>query len=53
MSPLIIVESPAKCKYIEEWTGYNCIASYGHFRSLKTLSDSNDEYNKFGLLTYK
>ena len=39
MSPLIIVESPAKCKYIEEWTGFDCIASYGHFRTLKSLSD--------------
>ena len=38
MSKLIIVESPAKCKKIEEYVGneYKCIASFGH---LTTLSD--------------
>ena len=52
MSPvdltLVIVESPAKCKKIEEYlgAGYKCIASYGHFREIKTLSDIDfDNYN--------
>ena len=37
---LIIVESPAKCKKIEEYLGepYKCMASYGHMRVLKELS---------------
>jgi DNA topoisomerase-1 len=36
---LIIVESPAKCKKIEEYCGegYKCIASYGHLRGLNSL----------------
>ncbi len=45
---LVIVESPAKCKKIEEYlgAGYKCIASYGHFREIKTLSDIDfDNYN--------
>ena len=35
MTILIIVESPAKCKKIEDYLGsnYKCIASYGHLRS--------------------
>jgi DNA topoisomerase-1 len=36
---LIIVESPAKCKKIEEYLGremYKCIASFGHIRELAT-----------------
>lgn len=36
---LVIVESPAKCKKIEEYLGtpYKCMASYGHFRVLNDL----------------
>lgn len=36
---LVIVESPAKCKKIEEFLGpgYKCIASFGHLRELKTI----------------
>jgi DNA topoisomerase-1 len=38
---LVIVESPAKCKKIEEYLGpgYKCIATYGHLRSLASLQD--------------
>lgn len=46
MRNLIIVESPAKCKKIEEYCGteYKCIASYGHLRHIKSL-DSIDVAN--------
>lgn len=42
-SRLVIVESPAKCKKIEEYLSeegeeYTCLASYGHLRELKDLS---------------
>ena len=45
MSILVIVESPAKCKKIEQYLGspYKCIASYGHFRNCKSLK--NIDYN--------
>ena len=38
---LLIVESPAKCKKIEEFLGpsYKCIASFGHIRKLTSLED--------------
>ena len=38
---LVIVESPAKCKKIEEYlgSGYKCIASYGHLRELNSLKN--------------
>lgn len=38
---LLIVESPAKCKKIEEYLGpgYKCVASYGHIRELPSLKD--------------
>ena len=38
---LLIVESPAKCKKIEQYlgTGYKCIASFGHIRELKGLKN--------------
>jgi DNA topoisomerase-1 len=38
---LLIVESPAKCKKIEEYLGpgYKCIASYGHLRNISSLKD--------------
>ncbi len=41
MTILIIVESPAKCKKIEDYLGYNykCIASYGHLRTLESLKN--------------
>ena len=40
---LIIVESPAKCKKIENFLGqgYKVIASYGHFTKLDELSQIN------------
>jgi DNA topoisomerase-1 len=45
---LIIVESPAKCKKIEEYLGkgYKCIATYGHLRELISLK-SIDILNNF------
>ena len=45
---LIIVESPAKCKKIEEYLGpgYKCIASYGHLRTISSLKHIDIE-NKF------
>jgi len=45
---LVIVESPAKCKKIEEYLGlgYKCIASYGHLRTITSLKDI-DIGNKF------
>lgn len=38
---LLIVESPAKCKKIEQYLGenYKCIASFGHIRQLNGLKD--------------
>ena len=38
---LVIVESPAKCKKIEEYLGpgYKCLASYGHLRELSSLKN--------------
>ena len=38
---LVIVESPAKCKKIEEYLGptYKCLATFGHLRELKALKD--------------
>ena len=47
---LVIVESPAKCKKIEQYLGpgYKCIASYGHIRELKSLT-SIDIDNGFNL----
>jgi DNA topoisomerase-1 len=45
---LVIVESPAKCKKIEEYlgSGYKCIASFGHITELKGI-DSIDISNNF------
>ena len=47
---LVIVESPAKCKKIEEYlgSGYKCLASYGHLRELTSLK-SIDINNNFEL----
>jgi DNA topoisomerase-1 len=44
---LIIVESPAKCKKIEEYLGpgYKCVASYGHIRELPSLKNIDIENN--------
>jgi len=38
---LVIVESPAKCKKIEEYLGpgYKCIATYGHLQTIASLKD--------------
>jgi len=38
---LVIVESPAKCKKIEEYLGqgYKCIATYGHLRTINSLKN--------------
>jgi len=44
---LVIVESPAKCKKIEEYLGpgYKCVASYGHLRTISTLKHIDIENN--------
>lgn len=44
---LLIVESPAKCKKIEEFLGkdYKCLASYGHICSLDNLD--NIDFDEF------
>jgi DNA topoisomerase-1 len=44
---LVIVESPAKCKKIEEYLGpgYKCIATYGHLRELNSLKNIDIESN--------
>ena len=40
---LVIVESPSKCKRIEEFlgSGYKCIATNGHFRTITDLTSIN------------
>ena len=47
MTYLIIVESPSKCKKIEEYLGtqYKCIATKGHFRNLKNLKSIKTKTN--------
>ena len=47
--PLIIVESPAKCKKIESFLDnkYKCIASFGHVRELKDGLKCIDIDNNF------
>jgi len=44
---LVIVESPAKCKKIEDYLGpgYKCVASYGHLRELPSLKNIDIENN--------
>jgi DNA topoisomerase-1 len=44
---LIIVESPAKCKKIEEYLGpgYKCVASYGHLRTISSLKNIDIDNN--------
>jgi DNA topoisomerase I len=46
---LIIVESPSKCKKIEEYLGsqYTCISSKGHIRSIKNGLKSIDVKNHY------
>ena len=55
---LVIVESPAKCKKIEDFLGggYKVIATYGHFRKINALDDININNNfstKFSLIDDK
>ena len=49
MKPLIIVESPAKCKKIESFLDnkYNCVASFGHICELKDGLKCIDIDNNF------
>jgi DNA topoisomerase-1 len=44
---LVIVESPAKCKKIEQYLGpgYKCVASYGHLRALPSLKHIDIDNN--------
>jgi DNA topoisomerase-1 len=44
---LLIVESPSKCKKIEEYLGpdYKCIATKGHIRTLKNLKSIKTKGN--------
>lgn len=41
---MIIVESPSKCKLIEQYSGIKCIASCGHIRTLETIINNQPEY---------
>lgn len=43
---LVIVESPAKCKKIEEYlgAGYTCVATYGHLRTIPSLQHIDIEH---------
>lgn len=44
---LVIVESPSKCKKIEEYLGseYQCIASKGHLRTIDSLKSIDTKHN--------
>jgi DNA topoisomerase-1 len=44
---LVIVESPSKCKKIEEYLGenYKVIASFGHIREIKTIKNIDIQNN--------
>ena len=44
---LVIVESPAKCKKIEQYLGasYKCMASYGHLCNITTLKNIDIDNN--------
>jgi len=44
---LVIVESPAKCKKIEDYLGpgYRCVASFGHLRELNSLKNVDIKNN--------
>jgi DNA topoisomerase-1 len=54
---LVIVESPSKCKKIEQILGpkYKCIASNGHLFSIQSLAniDSNTFFPKFDIISEK
>ena len=55
---VVIVESPAKCKKIEDYlgSGYKCIASYGHIQELngiKNIEIDNNFKPNFNLLENK
>ena len=43
---LVIVESPAKCKKIEKFLGfqYKCIASKGHIRGIESVRPAKDKH---------
>ena len=45
---LVIVESPSKCKKIEQYlgSGYKCVATFGHLRELSSLKNIDME-NQF------
>ena len=50
MVKLVIVESPAKCKKIEQFLGtqeYKCVASFGHIRDIKDGLKGIDIHNNF------
>ena len=49
---LVIVESPAKAKTINEYLGsnYTVLASYGHIRDLPSKNGSVDPENKFKMI---
>ena len=44
---VVIVESPAKCKKIEDYLGpgYKCIASYGHIQELSGINNIEIDNN--------
>jgi len=44
---LVIVESPSKCKKIEEYLGpgYKCVASYGHLVTISSLKNVDIQNN--------
>jgi DNA topoisomerase-1 len=54
---LVIVESPSKCKKIEEYLGpdYHCISSKGHIRCIENLNsiDMTDYTIKFSIIEEK
>ena len=43
---LVIVESPSKCKKIEQYLGpgYKCVATFGHLRELSSLKNIDMEH---------
>ena len=49
MYKLVIVESPAKCKKIENYLGkgFKCVASFGHIRELSDGIKCIDVNNNF------
>ena len=58
VNKLVIVESPAKCKKIEQYLGpgYKCVASFGHITTLQSLKDidiSNHFTPKFKMIESK